>query len=212
MAKAGADLETGVLVMCSVNPVVWTDLFLGVLSFPVSAARRSTSSRKILLKKPQVNVRMDLQIEHRRYALILMFLTGLFAFRILAQLIQFWHPVEFLPSYADWHSGALPYVWLVAAQGVILGFCLRIVCGVNNGAIMPSARKGKILLWLGNVYLVIMCVRLIVGVTILPDHYWFGAIVPTIFHVVLASFVIVYGRFHCFMSQTFVSFTQGQTS
>lgn len=210
MAKAGADLETGVLVMRSVNPVVWTDLLWRVVSVAIGATRRSTSSGTVLLKKPQVNVDMDTKVEYRQYALVLLILTGLFAFRVIAQLVQYISPVDFLPPYEIWHSGALPYGWLVTTQGVILVLCLHIVWAVKQGAISPSTRKGNLLLCLGIVYLFTMFVRLIVGVVFLPDHYWFGAIVPTIFHLVLASFVIVYGRFHTTMSQLTLSVSQRQ--
>ncbi len=136
----------------------------------------------------------------RQYALVLMVLTGLFAFRVLAQLVQFVNPVDFLPPYSIWHSGALPYGWLLGAQVVILVMCIRIVWGVKNGTILPVERKGKILFILGTVYLLSMCSRLIIGLTIASDHYWFGATVPTVFHLVLASFVMFYGRFHSLAS------------
>ncbi len=158
----------------------------------------------------EIGVDQDSKKLLRKYASILLILTGLFAFRVIAQLVQYMSPVNFLPPYEIWHSGALPYGWLVVTQGVILVLCLRIAWNVNNGAIMPSAHKGKILLWLGIVYLVIMCVRLIFGVIILPDHYWFGAILPTIFHLLLASFLMVYGRYHSFMSQSTLSVSQRQ--
>ena len=132
----------------------------------------------------------------RQYAFVLLMLTGLFCFRVVAQLVQAWHPLNFLPSYAAWHSGALPYGVLISVQGVILAACLRIVWGVFKGTIAPSAQKGKILFGLGIIYLLGMCIRLIIGWTIAPDHYWFGATLPTVFHLVLASFVILYGRFH----------------
>jgi len=137
----------------------------------------------------------------RRYTLALLVLTGLFAFRVVAQLIQVWYPVEFLPAFERWHSGALPYGLLVGVQGVILVACLRIVWGIFKRTIAPSTQKGKILFALGTIYLVGMCTRLFVGLTIAPDHYWFGATLPTVFHLVLASFIMVYGRFHCLPSR-----------
>lgn len=132
----------------------------------------------------------------RHYGFVLLMLTGFFAFRVGAQLVQVWHPVDFLPPYSVWHSGALPYGVLVGVQGAILAACLRIVWGVFKGTIVPSAQKGKILFGLGTIYLLGMCTRLFVGLTIAPEHYWFGATLPTVFHLVLASFVILYGRFH----------------
>ncbi len=131
-----------------------------------------------------------------QYVLILLILSGLFAFRVIAQLIQFVYPVSFLPSYAAWHSGALPYAVLLMTQGLILSVCLRIVWGVFKGTIVASRQKGKILLGVGIIYLVSMGVRLMIGLTIASDHFWFGAMLPTFFHMVLASFLIVYGRFH----------------
>jgi hypothetical protein len=133
----------------------------------------------------------------RRYALVLWVLTVLFCFRVVAQLVQVWYPVEFLPAFDRWHSGTLPYGWLVGVQGVILAACLRIVWGVFTGTIAPSRQKGKVLFTLGTIYLLGMCTRLFVGLTVAPDHYWFGATLPTVFHLVLASFIMVYGRFHC---------------
>lgn len=151
------------------------------------------------------------QATSRLYAGVLFLLASLFAFRVLAQLVQFVYPVDFLPPYSAWHSGALPYGWLVCAQGVILGVCLRIVWGLKKGTIFPTERKGKILLTLGTIYLVGMCIRLIVGLTIAPNHYWFGALLPTVFHLVLASFVVIYGRFHAQAFQVPARISQGQT-
>ena len=148
---------------------------------------------------------LDCQMTLRQYAFVLLMLTGLFGFRVLAQLVQVWHPVDFLPPYSVWHSGALPYGWLVAAQGVILAACLRIVLGVFKGTLAHSRQKGKILFALGTIYLLGMGARLFVGLTIAHDHYWFGATLPTVFHLVLASFLILFGRFHYIASQSFSS-------
>jgi hypothetical protein len=144
----------------------------------------------------------DCQMTSQQYAFVLLMLTGLFGFRVVAQLVQAWHPVDFLPPYSVWHSGALPYGLLVGVQGVILAACLRIVWGVFKGTLAPSRQKGKILFPLGTIYLLAMCTRLLVGLTIAPDHYWFGATLPTVFHLVLASFLILYGRFHYITSQS----------
>ncbi len=130
------------------------------------------------------------------YAVVLATLMGLFTFRVIAQLIQFVDPVSFLPPYTTWHSGALPYGVLLMTQGVILALCLRIVWSVFKGTVVASRQKGTILLGIGVIYLISMGVRLMIGLTIASDHFWFGAMLPTFFHIVLASFLIVYGRFH----------------
>ncbi len=136
-----------------------------------------------------------------QYALTLLILAGLFAFRVSAQLIQFVYPMPFLPSYEAWHSGALPYGVLLMTQGVILALCLRIVWGVFKGTIVVSRQKGKSLLRVGIIYLVLMGARLMIGLTIASDHYWFGATLPAVFHIVLASFLVVYGENHVVVSR-----------
>jgi hypothetical protein len=97
-------------------------------------------------------------LNSRQYVLILLVLTGLFGFRVIAQLVQFFYPADFFPPYAVWHSGVLPYGWLVGVQGVILMVCLRIVFCVKRGTIVPSGRKGTFLITLGIIYLLVMCI------------------------------------------------------
>ncbi len=72
---------------------------------------------------------VDLRMKNlaRPYARGLGLLTVLFGFRVVAQLVQAWHPLRFLPPFEAWHSGALPYGWLVGTQVVIMAMCLRIV-------------------------------------------------------------------------------------
>ena len=41
-----------------------------------------------------------------------------------------------------------------------------------------------------------MVVRLMLGLTVLSSHYWFANHLPTFFHLVLASFMLVAGAFH----------------
>lgn len=144
-----------------------------------------------------------------RFALVLWMLTLLFSFRVVAQLVQVWYPVDFLPAFERWHSGALPYGYLVGIQGIILAVCLRIVWVLRNGRMVPSKRKGIILFTLGIIYLLTMCVRLVVGLAIAPNHFWFGAILPTVFHLVLASFLTLYGRFHAMASRELVEMSKG---
>ncbi len=129
-------------------------------------------------------------------AWILLILTGLFVFRVVAQLTQAWHPVAFLPSFKIWQSGALPYPILLMFQIGILAVCLRIVWRMFQGVVVAVPKKGRILLYLGGLYLTAMGIRLIIGLTVAPGHFWFGAILPTIFHLVLSAFMLVYGRFH----------------
>ena len=68
------------------------------------------------------------------------------------------------------------------------------------------------LLVIGWFYFGLMGIRLIVGLTIAPDHYWFSARLPTVFHMVLASFILVYGRFHLAAGRTIGSHRLGDAA
>jgi hypothetical protein len=134
--------------------------------------------------------------QSKSYGYVLLVLLLVFCARVLAQLIQALFPVRFLPPFEAWQSGALPYPILVFSQVLIAMVCLRVVWGVFSGTGVASAKKGRLLMALGWIYLIVMSVRLVVGLTLAPDHFWFGATLPTVFHLVLASFLLVCGAFH----------------
>jgi hypothetical protein len=139
---------------------------------------------------------VDSRVKSQRYAWTLFGLTILFTFRVVAQLLQVFHPVAVLPSFETWQSGALPYPMLLMFQVAILWVCLRIVWRMFNGMVVAVPKKGQILLYLGGLYLAVMAIRLMLGLTVAPDHFWFGAVLPTLFHFVLAIFMLVYGWYH----------------
>lgn len=130
------------------------------------------------------------------YGWLLLGLWLLFLCRVVAQLVQSVSPVAVLPSFETWQSGLLPYPLLVAFQLLILIACARAVGSVLSGTVVPSGKKGRWFLTLGWVYFIAMGIRLVVGLTIAPEHFWFGAPLPTLFHLVLACFLIVLGSFH----------------
>lgn len=132
----------------------------------------------------------------RKYGYWLIFLLCLFCFRVGAQLLQHFFSVTFLPAFEDWHSGALPYWVLVTFQILIIIFCLKITYQFITGTVQPSHKTGKFCLLFGVIYFFIMLFRLVAGLTFAPDHTWLGARLPTLFHLVLASFVLVMGHFN----------------
>ncbi|GAB1723526.1 MAG: hypothetical protein GDA65_19400 [Nitrospira sp. CR1.1] len=132
----------------------------------------------------------------RPYGWLLLGLLLLFLFRVVAQLVQAFSPVTALPSFEIWQSGAIPYPLLVVFQIIILIACARVVWSFLSGTVVPSGKKGRLLLIFGWIYFIAMGLRLLIGLTMAPDHYWFGAIVPALFHLVLAGFVVVCGFFH----------------
>ena len=143
-------------------------------------------------------------------AWILLCLTILFVIRVMAQLIQSWHPYPVLPSFDAWQSGTVPYSLLLGVQVVIVGCCLRIVWRLFKGRVVAETKIGNIWLSLGGMYVLVMGIRLILGFTMVPDHFWFGAKLPTMFHFVLAAFVLVYGRFHVIADQSSMSIQKSE--
>jgi len=136
------------------------------------------------------------QSSGRRYVIALTVLLLLFCFRVFAQLLQAWSPVAFLPPFEAWESGAVPYWLLVASQAGIIAVCARIIWRLHTGVTVPSRKTGKVLFAIGGIYWGLMCIRLIIGLTVATDHFWFSARLPTAFHLVLAGFVLVCGCYH----------------
>lgn len=125
-----------------------------------------------------------------------MVLLLLFCIRVIAQFIQAFFPMTVLPPFEAWASGALPYWLLVVCQMLIIIVCAGVIWRLRVGLVVPSVTTGKVLLSLGSIYFGLMGLRLIIGLTVATDHYWFSARLPTFFHFVLAGFVLVYGWFH----------------
>ena len=148
----------------------------------------------------------------RPYVWGLCLLAILFAFRVMAQLLQAWFPVSYLPAFDSWHSDTVPYGWLLGTQVLILVWCLRIVWNMFEHRVILSRKKGSLLLIVGLLYFGVMSIRFVLGLTVASDHEWFGATLPTMFHLVLASFVILYGRVHHLASRSECVIPQGQTS
>ena len=136
-------------------------------------------------------------IKYPRYSLVLIALLSIFCFRVFSQLLQKFYPVDFLPPFEDWQSGAVPYWLLVVAQFLIILICLIVILKISLGRVIPRNMTGKICLFLGVIYLIVMLFRLIVGLTIAPEHNWFGARIPTFFHTVLYV-LLLFVFFMCF--------------
>jgi hypothetical protein len=132
----------------------------------------------------------------KKHGYWLMFLLFLFCFRVGSQLVQRFFPVSFLPAFDEWHSEALPYWVLVILQTIIILVCLRITYQFITGTAQPNHKKGKFFLLFGILYFSIMLFRLAAGLTFAPDHPWLSAKLPTVFHLVLASFLLVVGHFY----------------
>lgn len=123
-------------------------------------------------------------------------LLALFCLRVLAQLTVAAVPIPFIPPFDAWHSGALPYPVLVLLQIVIIVVLVRIARGFATGRTHPSRRASTALLAFGSIYFGAMLTRIVLGETVLRDSSWFRAHIPSFFHLVLASFLLVAGHIH----------------
>ena len=130
----------------------------------------------------------------KTYAPLLWGLSGLFALRVVAQpLALVW---DRLPRFDVWHSQTLPYGWLLFSQIVILGLMVYVAFRFSSGRVSVSRSRAWVFLTLGGLYLAVMIVRLVLGLTAMQGDPWFDRPLPTVFHLVLACFLIVVGTFH----------------
>ena len=132
----------------------------------------------------------------RRATVVLSILLVAFLFRVGAQALQAWRPVRGLPGFGGWDSATVPYAALLLGQAVVVLVCLRVIWRIAAGTTRPRPRLGRLLLVFGVIYFGGMAVRLILGFTLLSHVNWFDAPLPSLFHLVLAGFVIELARFH----------------
>lgn len=130
----------------------------------------------------------------RAYAIAGWLLVALFAARVIAQPLSL--VVSSLPTFESWHSAALPYSLLLVSQLVILAALCWTTYRVSVGAVTPGRTFGAVVLFLGAVYFLVMIARLVLGLTILGGVRWFASPLPTVFHLVLASWLLLYGHLH----------------
>ena len=121
---------------------------------------------------------------------VLWTLLALFALRVLGQILVVAGVAPFLPAIDDWQSGLLPYPFLLASQVFILVLFGTICVQFSRGHGYFVRRHSWLAtpLWvLGWVYASAMVLRYALLRT---------DIIPVVFHIVLASFLIVLGRYH----------------
>jgi len=134
--------------------------------------------------------------QQRPHAWCLAALLLFFLFRVLAQLLQYLKPVNALPDFDRWMSGAIPYSLLLFSQIIIFAALGLIVLRWTSRPVIPSRVRGRVLGTFGIAYFTLMLVRLVIGTTFADPPDWFAYPIPAFFHLVLASFFIVMARYH----------------
>jgi hypothetical protein len=129
------------------------------------------------------------------YAKWLWLCAGLFAFRIIAQLAALLFKPTLLPAFESWHGGVLPYPLLLTSQTLIFIWLVWTAWQFSKSSVYPLRRLGMIIIF-ASLYFLVMLLRLLLGLTILSEHRWFASYLPAFFHLVLASYLFLYGHFH----------------
>jgi hypothetical protein len=126
-------------------------------------------------------------------------LFALFALRVAGQLAVVAGVAAFLPPVDEWQSGLLPYPTLLAFQCVIL-VVLGVACvqfSRGHGYFVEPHKWLATPLWtVGWIYASAMVARYAVWMTIRPDQRWTGDLIPVVFHLVLAMFLLTVARYH----------------
>lgn len=134
----------------------------------------------------------------------LLFLLGLFIFRVLGQLIVANFDVAFLPPMQQWQSGLLPYPLLVFFQVLIIGLYARICYEFRTGSgffVKPNRKLAKSLTAFGCIYFAAMVLRYIIRMALFPEARWFDGTLPILFHLVLAGFILMVAHYQRKMLQ-----------
>jgi uncharacterized protein len=123
--------------------------------------------------------------------------TGLFALRVVGQLVVLLAAPSWLPPMDRWNL--MPYRLLLPIQ---LGF-LAVMCWICIGLLVddgfvaePHRGFGVFAVGLSVVYAGSMAIRYAVRMRRRPGERWFGGAIPIVFHIVLAAFLFTYGTFH----------------
>lgn len=120
----------------------------------------------------------------------------IFSFRVVGQLSVYWFDIPVLPAFDAWYSGAISYGFLVIWQLIIMVAMAVVALRISKNLVVPRHRLGNVLQIIGVIYFGIMLIRLLISVFGLSDAIWFNRPIPAFFHLVLASFLILCGRYH----------------
>jgi hypothetical protein len=132
-------------------------------------------------------------------ALWLWLLLAAFCLRVTGQMLVAFVGVSWLPPMEAWYSGLMPYPYLLPSQFLIIALYCKVCLDFSRGDgffVRPRAMFGQGVLAFGYVYFVAMILRYFIHMSLNPEARWFGGTIPIFFHWVLATFIILFGRYH----------------
>jgi uncharacterized protein len=121
----------------------------------------------------------------------------LFCVRVAGQLVVLAAAPRWLPPMHHWNL--LPYRLLLPIQLLFIALIAAIVADFLGGPWFfaePNRDFGRFLIGFSFVYAGSMVVRYAVRMARRPAERWFGGTIPIVFHIVLASFLFVWGTYH----------------
>ena len=89
----------------------------------------------------------------------------------------------------------MPYPVLLAFQILIVTAMSVLAWRLRVGRLKPGRWRHKICFVFGSIYGAVMAFRLLAGLTFLSHIPWFTVFLPSIFHLVLASFILLLGTY-----------------
>jgi hypothetical protein len=126
-------------------------------------------------------------------------LLALFTGRVAGQLAVSLDAAPFLPPMEQWQSGFLPYPVLLASQLLLIAGLGTICRQFSRGGgyfVEPRMWLGTPLWIVGWIYAGAMAVRYVAWMTFHPEERWTGDLIPVVFHIVLASFLLIVADHH----------------
>lgn len=132
------------------------------------------------------------------HAVALWLLLALFLLRVAGQLAVVAGVAPFLPPMEAWYSGLVPYGPLLVSQLVIVAVLAKVSTDVTRGTGYFAAHRGWIarqVRWFGWVYAATMLGRYGVTMAFFPARRWTGGIIPIVFHLVLAGYLLVLANY-----------------
>ncbi len=125
---------------------------------------------------------------------------AIFIIRVVGQLLVYWFSIPLLPPFDAWYSGAISYKFLFIWQLIIIAAMTVFAFRVAGKLVRPRCCLGIFLQIIGIVYFSVMLVRLLIGLFELSDYTWFNRPIPSFFHLVLATYLFLSGRYHSIKS------------
>ena len=135
-------------------------------------------------------------MSRRQLGLVMTIATLLFAGRVAGQAIQTWAPQPWLPPLERWQGSSLDYSVLLGTQLLMLAAMAWASVRAWREVLVVRPTLGRVLLWLGAIYMAGSIARIAVGLAVPGAPPWFSTWIPAIFHLVLAGFVLALARYH----------------